>query len=211
MGLTTERIAGKTRFGTATAIAEKLNDNPTEVFFVYGLGYADALSVSPVAALKNAPIIYLTQDGELNEDTAAYLEKIKGKVKNVYVIGGEGVISKSMMNKAIDALGLKSAKRIYGSNRYSTCIEVNLAFASVLTGKEICIATGTNFPDALAGGVLAARKAVPLILASDVLGSWEYELIKSRKPNMFYVFGGKSVVKTSYLKEAAYAARENMM
>ena len=211
MGLTTERIAGKTRFGTATAIAEKLNDNPTEVFFVYGLGYADALSVSPVAALKKAPIIYLTQDGELNADTAAYLEKIKGKVKNVYVIGGEGVISKSMMNKAIDALGLKSAKRIYGSNRYSTCIEVNLAFASVLTGKEICIATGTNFPDALAGGVLAARKAVPLILASEVLGSWEDELIKSRKPNMFYVFGGKSVVKTSYLKEAAYAARENMM
>ncbi|MBQ1904446.1 MAG: cell wall-binding repeat-containing protein, partial [Ruminococcus sp.] len=169
MGLTTERIAGKTRFGTATAIAEKLNTDPTEVFFVYGLGYADALSVSPVAALKKAPIIYLTQDGELNADTAAYLEKLKGKVKKAYVIGGEGVISNDMLNKAASALGLKTAARIWGANRYSTCIEVNKKFASTLTGKVMCVATGLNFPDALAGGVLAAKKAAPLFLTANSL------------------------------------------
>ncbi len=51
-GLTTERIAGKTRFGTAAAIAEKVSDAPEEIFFVYGLEYADALSVNPVGAIN---------------------------------------------------------------------------------------------------------------------------------------------------------------
>lgn len=206
MGLTTERIAGKTRFGTATAVAEKLNDSPTEVFFVYGLNYADALSVSTVAALKNAPIIYLTKDGELNADTAAYLAKINGKVKNAYVIGGEGVISNAMMNKAVSALGLKSAKRIAGANRYSTCIEVNKAFASTLTGKVICAATGLNFPDALAGGVLAAKKAAPLLLTANILIDEQTAYLKSKKPNNIYTFGGTGVVSADIVDKITKAA-----
>ena len=206
MGLTTERIAGKTRFGTATAIAEKLNSEPTEIIFVYGLNYADALSVSPVAALKNAPIIYLTQDGELNADTAAYLEKIKGKVKNVYVIGGEGVISNDMMNKAVSALGLKTAARIWGANRYSTCIEVNKAFASALTGKTMCVATGLNFPDALAGGVLAAKKAAPLFLTANSLSDEQNAYLKAKALNCIYVFGGTGAVSENIVDKISRVA-----
>lgn len=209
MGLTTERIAGKTRFGTATAIAEKLNSDPTEVFFVYGLNYADALSVSPIAALKNAPIIYLTQDGELNADTAAYLEKIKGKVKNAYVIGGEGVISKSMMNKAVSALGLKTAARIWGANRYSTCIEVNKKFASTLTGKVMCVATGLNFPDALAGGVLAAKKAAPLFLTANSLSDEQTAYLKAKELYCIYVFGGTGAVSDDTVDKISRAAAAN--
>lgn len=209
MGLTTERIAGKTRFGTATAIAEKLNSDPTEVFFVYGLNYADALSVSPVAALKNAPIIYLTQDGELNADTAAYLEKIKGKVKTAYVIGGEGVISNDMMNKAVSALRLKTAARIWGANRYSTCIEVNKAFASALTGKVMCVATGLNFPDALAGGVLAAKKAAPLFLTANSLSDEQTAYLKAKELNCIYVFGGTGAVSDDTVDKISRAAAAN--
>ena len=209
MGLTTERIAGKTRFGTATAIAEKLNSEPTEVFFVYGLNYADALSVSPVAALKNAPIIYLTQDGELNADTAAYLEKIKGKVKTAYVIGGEGVISNDMMNKAASAVGLKTAARIWGANRYSTCIEVNKKFASTLTGKTMCVATGLNFPDALAGGVLAAKKAAPLFLTANSLSDEQTAYLKAKALNCIYVFGGTGAVSDDTVDKISRAAAAN--
>lgn len=209
MGLTTERIAGKTRFGTATAIAEKLNSDPTEVFFVYGLNYADALSISPIAALKNAPIIYLTQDGELNADTAAYLEMIKGKVKNAYVIGGEGVISNDMMNKAASAVGLKTAARIWGANRYSTCIEVNTAFASALTGKTMCVATGLNFPDALAGGILAAKKAAPLFLTANSLSNEQTAYLKAKELNCIYVFGGTGAVSDDTVDKISRATAAN--
>jgi putative cell wall-binding protein len=100
--IATQRIAGATRFGTASQIAQQLNTKPTDVFFVYGLNYADALSVSTAAAQKNAPVIYLTTNGKLNADTAAYLAELKGYncVKNAYVIGGDKVISDDMMNKA---------------------------------------------------------------------------------------------------------------
>ena len=93
------RIAGKSRFGTAAEIAKKLGSAPTEVFFVYGLDYADALSVSTVATIKNAPIIYLTTKGDMNAETATYLKTLMGKVTTAYIIGGEGVISNDMMKK----------------------------------------------------------------------------------------------------------------
>ncbi len=203
--LTTRRIAGSTRFSTATAIAEQLNSAPQEVFFVYGFNYADALSVSTVAAVKGAPIIYLSTSGELDHDTADYLAKIKGRVKNAYVIGGEGVISDDMMNKAAKALGLKSAARVAGKDRYLTCVEVNKAFAETLTGKAVCIATGLAFPDALAGGVFAAGKKAPLFLADNSLSSAQAEYLKSKDPDNIYVFGGTGAVPDSLVNTVAKA------
>ncbi len=197
-GFETERVAGMNRFGTATAAAEKLNEAPEEVFFVYGLNYADALSVSAAAALKKAPIIYLTTKGELNADTAAYLAKLKEKdsVKTAYYIGGTGVISDDMMKNANKALGIKagSSQRIAGSNRFLTCVEINKAFADVLTGNTICAATGSNFPDALAGGVFAAQKKAPLFLASGKLSDEQKAYLKTKAAENLVVFGGTGAV-----------------
>ena len=67
-GLTTDRIFGASRFGTATAIAEKLSEKPTDIFFVFGGNYPDALSASAAAAAKNAPIIYLSTKGDLHPE-----------------------------------------------------------------------------------------------------------------------------------------------
>ncbi len=206
-GLTTERYAGTTRFGTATAIAEKLNDKPTDIFFVYAFNYADALSVSTVAALKNAPIIYLRTSGELDKDTADYLAKLKkaGSVKNAYVIGGAGVISDAMMKKAGDALGVKPT-RIAGKNRYATCVEVNTKFKDTLTGNAICVAKGLDFPDALAGGVFAALNKAPLFLADNALKDEQIAYLKSKKAAAVYVFGGTGAVSDKLAKEI-YASR----
>ena len=195
-GLETERIAGKSRFGTATAAAQKLNAAPEEIFFVYGMNYADALSVSAAAALKKAPIIYLSTSGELNADTAEYLAKLKKKgcVKNAYIIGGEGVISNEMADKATKALGLSKAKRIAGQNRFLTCVEINRTFADILTGKAVCAATGTNYPDALAGGVFAAKQKAPLFLAAGKLSDEQIEYLKTKAAEGLYVFGGTGAV-----------------
>ena len=201
-----ERIAGRTRFGTAAAIAQKLSDKPTDVFFVYGLGYADALSVSTVAAIKGAPIIYLTTSGELNSDTAAYLAKIKGSVKNAYVIGGSGVISDDMLKKAAAACGLKTASRVFGANRYSTCVAVNKTFASTLTGKSVCVATGADFPDALAGGVYAAKQKAPLLLAAGSLNSEQTTFLKNKKPESICIFGGTGAVSNTLANSIAKAS-----
>lgn len=213
-GFKTERIAGATRFETATKIAEKmqkLNDKaPEEVYFVYAFNSADALSVSPIAASKNAPIIYLSTKGDLNADTAAYLAKLKkaGCVKNAYVIGGEGVISNDMATKAAKALGLSKATRIAGANRFATCVAVNEKFADVLNGDMLCVATGMDFPDALAGGVYAALNKAPLFLINGKLktpklSDEQKTYLKTKAANSITAFGGVGVVPDNHIADIA--------
>ncbi len=208
-GLKTKRIAGQSRFGTATAIAAEQNKAPEELFFVYGLNSADALSVGGVAAAKGAPIIYLTTDGKLNADTEAYLKTVKGKVKNAYVIGGDGVISNAMMKNVADALGLsvnKTLDRVAGKNRYETCVAVNNKFKSVVSSDGICVAKGLDFPDALAGGVYAAKTKQALFLADgkklqDVQSSY----LKGKNASKITVFGGTGAVPDELVKLIAQA------
>ena len=202
--LTVTRLAGDSRFGTATAIADELNKEPEEIFFVWALNAADALSVGGVAATKNAPIIYLTTKGKLNADTEAYLKTVKGKVKNAYVIGGESVIDNDMMKQAGDALGLKAGEtitRVAGKNRYETCVAVNTTFASVLTGTGICVAKGLDFPDALAGGVYAAVNKEPLFLADgSKLQECQSKYLKAKKATRLSVFGGIGAVPDNLVR-----------
>ena len=204
-GLKVERVAGGTRFETATKIAEKLaeknnNKKPTELFFVYAYNFADALSASTVAAVKGAPVIYLRTTGALDKATSDYLASVKGSVKKAYVVGGTGVISDPMMKSAAAALGLTSGKtvtRIAGKNRYATCVEVNKTFASSMPGTALCIATGANFPDALAGGVFAALKSAPLYLVNNqitTLDAAQTAYLKEKQAKKFFVFGGVGAV-----------------
>ncbi len=206
------RVAGKTRYETATKIAAKVKSAPTEIFFVYGLNYADALSASAVAAIKGAPIIYLQKNADLDAATASYLKSVKGKVKNAYVIGGVGVISDAVMTKAANALGLKAGstvQRVFGNNRYSTCIAVNNKFKGSFTGKAVCVATGTNFPDALAGGVLAAaaKNKSPLLLADKSLSSEQTSYLKTKKPTQLIAFGGSAAVPNSLIYNIGAASK----
>ena len=208
-GLKTERIAGASRFGTATAIAQAMEKDsreaPKEVFFVNAFGFADALSASTAAAAKGAPIIYLKANGDIDDDTAEYLKtlKSKGTVTKAYAIGGVGVISNEMMKKAANALGLKTAERIAGANRYSTCVAVNNRFSDILTGSSVCVAKGMDFPDALAGGVFAAKNLSPLFLADGQLNDEQKEYLKGKKKNAVYVFGGTGAVPEKLARQIA--------
>ena len=207
-GCNTDRIEGADRFETAVKIAKTFNPSPSDVFFVYGFNFADALSVGAAAGKMGAPIIYLCTDGTIDKATAAYLSDLKkqGCVSNAYVIGGEKVISKDMMNKAGSALGV-TPKRISGANRYETCINVNKTFANLFKRKGVFIAKGLDFPDALAGGVLAASLEAPILLADKALQSTQKEYLKSKKPNLFYVLGGTNAVPDKLVNEVAAASK----
>ncbi len=213
--LEVERIAGKTRFETAAKIADKMqqqdeNKAPTDVFFVYYNGFADALSASAAAAVKGAPIVYLTTNGALNADTAAYLADLKkaGSVKNAYVIGGTSVISDDMADKAANALGLAKATRVAGANRFETCVAVNEKFADVLGGDMLCVATGMDFPDALAGGVYAANNNAPLFLINGKVKTPSFNdkqkaFLKVNGADSITAFGGTSVVPDGHIEDIA--------
>ena len=210
-GLKPIRLAGSSRYGTAVEIAKNMDDAPKEIFFACAGGFADALSAGAAAALKSAPIIYLGKDGDLNAETKAYLQQLKKKgcVKNAYVIGGAGVISDSMMSKAASALGLKAGtavKRIAGANRYETCLAVNNTFSSLFTGKMICVSTGRNFPDALAGGVYAAENKALMMLADDAVSANQKAFLTKKKGSVVTAFGSTGAVSDELLGSIAKLA-----
>ncbi len=214
-GLTVTVVKGSSRFATAVEIAKATKTvtkaDPTEIFFVSSDKFADALSVSSVAAIRKAPIIYLPKTGSIDADTAAYLKSVKGKIKNAYVIGGSGVIGADVMTAAAKALGLtvdSTIVRVKGSTKYDTCVAVNTKFASTLKGTEICVATGEDFPDALAGGVYAAKNTAPLFLINGKLKtpsltSDQKAYLKSKSVTKITAFGGNGAVPETHLEDIA--------
>lgn len=207
-------IEGKTCFETAAKVAKALQAKtkkaPDTIFFATDSAFADALSASPVAAIKGAPIIYLKKTGSIDSATANYLKSVKGKVKNAYIIGGDRVISNAMMKNVAKALGLtvnKTVQRVAGANRYETCVAVNKKFKSVLPRDGICVAKGLDFPDALAGGVYAAKTRQALFLADGkkLLGC-QNTYLKGKNAAKITVFGGTNAVPDSLVKLIAKAS-----
>ena len=149
MGLSVERVGGKTRFETAALIAGKLNSDRAVV--ANGLNFPDVLSVSSYAAKNGVPIL-LTRTDRLPDETKSALSD----VSSTYVIGSTGAVSKSVSDQ------LPKPTRYGGKNRYETGYEV--ATKLPLGHETAYIATGANFPDALAGSVLAAKNDAPILL-----------------------------------------------
>jgi putative cell wall-binding protein len=149
LGLTVTRIAGKDRFETAANIAKAIPGGVTDAVIVNGRNYPDALSIAPYAALGGIPIL-LTDTNTLPPATAQIL---RGKLHTM-VIGGTNVISDSIFKK------LPGARRIAGTDRYET----SLLVSQLMAKDYVFIASGTNFPDALAGSVLAGAYGKPILL-----------------------------------------------
>lgn len=127
-----------------------------------------ALAVSSVAAQLQLPIL-LVQNNGISDSVRQEIAVIKPS--KVCIIGGEGVISTSLESQVTQITGLAQTNivRIGGTDRYATSLAVDQYFN--LGGQNVCVATGSNFPDALAGSVYAANHNAPIILADGSLYS----------------------------------------
>ena len=172
------------------------------VFFVYYNDFADALSVSSIAAAGRLPILYIRGTGEIDQYTKSYLAAREEKLKYAFIIGGPKLISENA-EKNLKAYS-ETQPRIYGSNRYMTNLYVNQVFSDMTSAP--CLATGTAFPDALAGGVYAAANRSPIYLVPPTLTDEQVERFKKLKPEKIIVFGGPNAVTTQAAYQAAAAA-----
>ena len=211
-------IKGGSCYETARKVAKALQSKvktntkkkvtaPKSIFFVVDNKYADALSISPVAAALGSPIIYVSKSGKLNANISTYLRSVKGKVKNAYIIGGTAAISKSTEKKIKSVLGSKTKMiRVAGANRYSTCVKINRKFKKTLSKNAVCVARGYNYPDALAGGVFAARYKAPLFLADNGLNSVQIRYLNDKNADRLYVFGGPKAISNSTVSKVKKAS-----
>jgi spore germination protein YaaH/putative cell wall-binding protein len=156
-GLKVIRLAGRDRYETAANISLSAVSNSTQAFLACGLSFADTLSVASYGAAKGIPLL-LTESDHVPIATANTLKSLG--VKTVTLVGGTGIITPAVENE-LKGMNM-SITRFGGSDRYAT----NLAILNSLdfNQSEVFVATGQNFPDALAGASLAAKNNNPMLL-----------------------------------------------
>ncbi|HEY8909640.1 MAG TPA: cell wall-binding repeat-containing protein, partial [Desulfosporosinus sp.] len=181
------------QYGTAAAIANAATPSSTQAFLVNGDRFADALSISSYAAAHGIPVL-LTRSDVLPPETATALAQLG--VSQVTLIGGKAVI-KDTVEEELAKLPqpVTVAARYAGYDQYETNTVV-LNQLSFDTAK-VYVATGENFPDALAGAALAAKDNAPILLVpSKQLGDSTTAFLNQKRASgsAFTIFGGWGVI-----------------
>lgn len=182
MGLDTVRISGKNRFETAVAIARRLEPSAAAVL-AYGLDFPDALAAASHAAARGYPIL-LTTRKDLPQATAEIMQELD--ITNTLVVGGDAVISESVVKK------LPRPIRIKGANRYATAAEIARYFHQ--DSGKLFITSGLDYADALTGAVLAAREGKGILLTADKLPLALEDYIITAQPQQVVLLGGRAAV-----------------
>jgi len=198
------RLAGPNRHATAAAISAAHFEPGAPVAFVAtGEGFPDALAGGPAASKLGGPILLTTKDLLL---TAAKRELNRLKPERIVVLGDEGVVSASV-ESALGEYTDGPVTRLAGEDRYSTGAAVS---AEVFDPgvRVVYMATGLDFPDALAGGGAAAAKEGTVLLTSrlSIPESTVSELIRL-EPKRIIVLGGKAAVSDEVLDALASYVR----
>ncbi|WP_425803029.1 cell wall-binding repeat-containing protein [Desulfitobacterium sp. Sab5] len=158
------RIGGSDRYDTAAKIAEYMHQQSgssyTDAVIAYGENFPDALAISSFAGHDQVPIL-LTQTHSIPEVTKSTLNDLG--VTNTVIVGGSGVIDDNVLSQ------LPHGVRIAGNSRYETASAIASVFQP--TPKNLYIATGEAFPDALAGAALAAKNGDPILLVDPQFSS----------------------------------------
>ncbi|MEH6991054.1 cell wall-binding repeat-containing protein [Cytobacillus firmus] len=181
------RLSGADRYETSVKVAKQLG-NPDSVVVATGEGFPDALSIAPIAAQLEMPIL-LTKKSSVPSSVSQFVNS-EQPVES-FVIGGTGVISAQV------ASAFPMPERISGVNRYATNSNVIQYFEDAIDMDLPVIATGENYPDALAGSAFAAATWNPVILTHPTKPhqtTIDTVQAYSDYAELYYVLGGNTVV-----------------
>ena len=191
---TVERLFGDDRYATAIEVSQEAyaDGEPDTVFIATGTSFADALSAAPAAAVAGGPLL-LTPTNALPAAVAAELTRLNPT--DVVIVGGTGAVS-AAVEAAIEALAFNpEVERVFGDDRYLTSQAI--ADWAFTTAENAFIATGQDFPDALAAGPAAANLGGPVILVPGMAGSADaatLALLDELGVDDVFIAGGTGVV-----------------
>lgn len=188
-----KRLGGATREGTADAIAQEISaPNDSQVIIASEEGYADALSISPVASTKGYPIL-LAPHNSLPTYIKDYLTK--NKPSKIYVIGGTGSINAEVYSELGKYVSdPTSIERISGQTRYDTSLAIANRFKQ--NTDTATLVSGVDYPDAISGSVLASQSSSPILLTDTANLANLAKLrgfIEDSKITKAYILGGTGV------------------
>jgi len=198
-----ERFGGADRFWTAATISARVFRNASTVLVANGITFPDALAGGPAAAQLDAPLL-LTRSDELPLATWGEIQRLAPQ--QIVVLGGPASISDAVLNQLIP-LAPGGAMRVSGADRYETAAAISAAFFP--SAVSVLVASGANFPDALAGGPAAAQLDAPLLLVrpNEVPAATRAEL-QRLGPVQIFVLGGTGAVSEAVKAELSLLASQ---
>ncbi|MGI6217267.1 MAG: cell wall-binding repeat-containing protein, partial [Coriobacteriales bacterium] len=201
MGISVTRVSGSDRVQTSIASYKKIRvtadmgEKPDTVIIASGDSFADALSVGPLAYANKYPLV-LVSNGTLSDDA---VEEIMGddNIENVIIVGGEAAVSSNVENQL--AGNGYNFTRLSGSNRYETSAAIaKYSLDNGLTLSQPAVATGDNFPDALAASSMCgANRSVLLLVSSDGHEAIDVMNPQSSSIARGWIIGGEKAVPES--------------
>ena len=181
-GYVPDRIAGLDRFDTSVKIAEALG-SPSTVLLATGSNFADALSAGPAAASVHGAVL-LTNADVVPPAVGLYLIGLPNPT--VFTIG------------AAAGVAYPAGTRIAGTDRFVTSALVAQHFFP--QPSVVGIATGYNYPDALAGAAAMGVMGGPVLLSDPFVlpaGTTYYLAVHKGTIVTAYLFGGVASLSAS--------------
>ncbi len=195
------RLAGADRYATSVAVSRAHFDPGGVVYVATGELFPDALAAGPAAARDRGPVLLVRQN-QIPGVVAEELERLSPS--RIVIVGGPGAVS-SAVESALGTYTSGGAQRIAGADRYETAIRIAETFGDPATAF---LATGRDFPDALAAGAAGGRIGAPVLTAPGnrvpMLGSVE-DALGRIGPATVHPVGGASVVLNSTVLEVQAA------
>ncbi len=159
---TVTRLAGPNRYATAAAVgAATYGPGVPVVYVATGLNFPDALTGAAVAGFQDGPVL-LVSTNSIPTVTAVELARLAPQ--RIVILGGTGVVSDAVAS-TLGAYTSGTVTRLAGRDRYATAAAISAAtFAPGV--PVVYVATGLDFPDALAGSAVAGSQGAPVLLVS---------------------------------------------
>ena len=199
------RISGDTRYETGYKVADTLKEKLgvktfDAVVIATGKNFADALSGSYLAVVKNAPILLTNGKSDNIASLHNYIRENITTGGTVYILGGEAAVPET-----VEAIEDYDVVRLSGNSRYDTNLEI--LKAAGIAGDSIIIATGKSFADSLSAS--AAKLPILLVKPGASLNDAQKAILDNM--NKIYIIGGEGAVsKTCETELKAYGTVERV-
>lgn len=174
------------------------------VVIATGSNWPDALGGTSLAGALDGPVLLV----EKSSMPASVMTEIRRlKAAKAIILGGTGAVDSTVEDALALELGRANVTRIQGSNRYATAANTARKVIEVMGAGydgHAFVATGGNFPDALAAAPLAAAKGWPLYLSDPASGLSVDTKSAMAGVTDVHILGGSGVVSgatESYLND----------
>lgn len=186
------RIAGENRYDTCQKIFNHAKKK--SLILASGEKFPDALATSSI--LDQAGLL-LTKSGQLPSEVQAAIEALNHD--SFLIVGGENSVQEGLASGIANQFQYASHARISGNNRYETSTKIG----DRLVSSTVILASGENFPDALAASTLAQKIEAPILLVSkDNIDQSVIDYFKNHNIKKVLVIGGQLSISDKTLANA---------